>query len=70
MVQGRVDLEGARRHSQMSHALFSLLILNGLRVSEAVGADVEHLEKLLEEGTRLHVRQVQQPGGRPSLGCS
>jgi integrase len=25
------------------HALISLLVLNGLRVSEATGADIEHL---------------------------
>ena len=31
------------------HALISLLALNGLRVSEATGADIEHLG--LERGT-------------------
>jgi len=32
------------------HALISLLALNGLRVSEATGADIEHLG--LERGHR------------------
>ena len=27
----------------LEHALISLLVLNGLRVSEATGADIEHL---------------------------
>ncbi len=32
------------------HALISLLALNGLRMSEAAGADIEHMG--LERGTR------------------
>ena len=36
--------------SALEHALFSLLALNGLRVSEATGADIEHLG--LERGHR------------------
>jgi integrase len=40
----------------LEHALISLLALNGLRVSEATGADIEHLG--LERGhrTRIGVR--------------
>ena len=34
----------------LEHALISLLALNGLRVSEATGADIEHLD--LERGHR------------------
>ncbi|MGD0064681.1 MAG: site-specific integrase [Streptosporangiaceae bacterium] len=58
------------------HALISLLALNGLRVSEATGADIEHLG--LERGHRtltiiLLGRQgrhhpacpAHRPGGRP-----
>ena len=41
------------------HALISLLALNGLRVSEATGADIEHLG--LERGHRtLPLRDVQE----------
>ena len=36
--------------SPAEHALISLLALNGLRVSEATGADIEHLS--LERGHR------------------
>jgi integrase/recombinase XerD len=41
---------GGRLGSPSTHALISLLALNGLRVSEATGADVEHLG--LERGHR------------------
>lgn len=39
----RALLRAARQHGPMSHALFTLLALNGLRITEAVSADVEHL---------------------------
>jgi site-specific recombinase XerD len=42
------------------HALFSLLALNGLRVSEATGADIEHLG--LERGHRTLV--ITRKGGK------
>ena len=43
-------LVAARLGSPAGHALISLLALNGLRVSEATGADIEHLG--LERGHR------------------
>ena len=47
------------------HALISLLALNGLRVSEATGADIEHLG--LERGHRTLTDHPQgRQGGRPS----
>ena len=42
------------------HALISLLALNGLRVSEATGADIEHLE--LERGHRTLT--ITRKGGK------
>jgi integrase/recombinase XerD len=42
------------------HALISLLALNGLRVSEAAGADIEHLG--LERGHRILV--ITRKGGK------
>ena len=42
------------------HALISLLALNGLRVSEATGADIEHLG--LERGRRTLV--ITRKGGK------
>jgi integrase/recombinase XerD len=42
------------------HALISLLALNGLRVSEAIGADIEHLG--LERGHRTLV--ITRKGGK------
>jgi integrase/recombinase XerD len=42
------------------HALISLLALNGLRVSEATGADIEHLG--LERGHRTLV--ITRKGGK------
>src|SRR6202012_1416675 len=44
------------------HALISLLALNGLRVSEATGADIEHLG--LERGHRTLVITSQGRQGR------
>jgi integrase len=44
------------------HALISLLALNGLRVSEATGADIEHLG--LEHGHRNLV--ITRKGHRPA----
>ena len=46
------------------HALISLLALNGLRVSEATGADIEHLG--LERGHRTLVTTRKTPQG---LSC-
>ena len=46
------------------HALISLLALNGLRVSEATGADIEHLG--LERGHRTLV--ITRKGGKVVLG--
>ena len=46
--------------SPAGHALISLLALNGLRVSEAVGADIEHLG--LERGHRTLT--VTRKGGK------
>jgi integrase len=45
------------------HALISLLALNGLRVSEATGADIEHLG--LERGHRTLV--ITREGGKVVL---
>ena len=42
------------------HALFSLLALNGLRVSEAIGAEIEHLG--MERGHRTLA--IMQKGGK------
>src|ERR1700688_3564764 len=42
------------------HALLSLLALNGLRVSEATGADIEHLG--IERGHRTHPGHYPQGG--------
>jgi integrase/recombinase XerD len=44
----------------VEHALISLLALNGLRVSEATGADIEHLG--LERGHRT--RPITRKGGK------
>jgi hypothetical protein len=46
--------------SPLEHALISLLALNGLRVSEATGADVEHLG--LERGHRTLI--ITRKGGK------
>ena len=46
--------------SALEHALISLLALNGLRVSEATGADVEHLG--LERGHRTLT--ITRKGGK------
>jgi len=59
--------------SPVEHALISLLALNGLRVSEATGADIEHLR--LEHGHRtltitgkggkvVTIRSLPAPPGR------
>jgi integrase len=50
----------------VEHALISLLALNGLRVSEATGADIEHLG--LERGHRMLTitRKGRQGGDRPA----
>jgi site-specific recombinase XerD len=49
----------------LEHALISLLALNGLRVSEATGADVEHLG--LERGHRtLTITRIRAPRSSPS----
>jgi integrase len=44
----------------LEHALISLLALNGLRVSEATGADIEHLD--LERGHRTLT--ITRKGGK------
>ena len=44
------------------HALISLLALNGLRVSEATGADIEHLG--LERGHRTLTITRKGKGGK------
>ncbi len=49
-------------HSPAEHALISLLALNGLRVSEATGADIDHLG--LEQGHRTLV--ITRKGGNPA----
>jgi site-specific recombinase XerD len=54
-------LAAAGLGSPAEHALISLLALNGLRVSEATGADIEHLG--LERGHRTLV--VTRKGGGP-----
>ncbi len=62
--------------SPVEHALISLLALNGLRVSEATGADIEHLGLEREHRTLDHHPQGRQgrhdpagaahcPGHRP-----
>jgi integrase/recombinase XerD len=50
----------------VEHALISLLALNGLRVSDATGADIEHLG--LEPG--LPTLTVTRKGGRSSSSRS
>ena len=47
--------------SPLEHALISLLALNGLRVSEATGADIEHLG--LERGHRTLTITRKTPQG-------
>jgi integrase/recombinase XerD len=58
------------------HALISLLALNGLRVSEATGADIEHLglerghrtltiTRLGRQGRHHPARPAYRPGDRP-----
>ena len=51
---------GRRAGSPSEHALISLLALNGLRVSEAIGADIEHLD--LERGHRTLT--ITRKGGK------
>jgi integrase len=53
-------LVAARLGPAAEHALISLLALNGLRVSEATGADIEHLG--LERGHRTLV--ITRKGGK------
>ena len=48
------------------HALISLLALNGLRVSEATGADIEHLG--LERGHRTLRRVARRAGISKAVG--
>jgi hypothetical protein len=48
----------------LEHGLISLLALNGLRVSEATGADIEHLG--LERGHRTSARPPAAPGSASS----
>ena len=49
----------------LEHALISLLVLNGLRVSEATGADIEHLG--LERGHRtLTITLIRAAKSSPS----
>ena len=51
--------------SSAEHALISLLALNGLRISEATGADIEHLG--LERGHRtLTITRGRQGGDHPA----
>src|SRR5580658_10822115 len=50
--------------SPAEHALISLLALNGLRVSEATGADIEHLG--LERGHRTLVITARAARSSPS----
>jgi integrase/recombinase XerD len=51
------------------HALISLLALNGLRVSEATGADIEHLG--LERGHRtLTITRKGEQGGDAPAGAA
>jgi integrase/recombinase XerD len=53
----------------LEHALISLLALNGLRVSEATGADIEHLG--LERGHRTLTitRKGGKIGHRKTIAC-
>src|SRR5690349_10151684 len=52
--------EDLLEHSPAAHVLISLLALNGLRVSEAIGADIEHLG--LERGHRTLI--ITRKGGK------
>jgi integrase len=53
----------------VEHALISLLALNGLRVSEATGADIEHLG--LERGHRtLTITRKDRQGRHDSAGAA
>ncbi len=49
----------------VEHALISLLALNGLRVSEATGADIEHLG-LERQGGHYSAGATHGPGDRPN----
>ncbi len=49
-ARGRHPIRAAGLGSLVEHALVSLFALNGLRVSEATGADIAHLG--LERGQR------------------
>lgn len=53
-------LAAARRHSPRSEALVSLLVLNGLRISEALAATVEDLD--YDRGHR--VLRIRRKGGK------
>jgi integrase len=59
-------LVAARLGPLTEHALILLLVVNGLRVSEASGADVEHLG--LERGHRTLT--ITRKGGEVVTGCS
>ena len=59
-------LVAAGLSSNRDHALASLLALNGLRISEALGADIDHLN--VERGHRtLRILRGDRPRGRALL---
>jgi hypothetical protein len=58
--RGRRAASGRRARPAAGHALISLLALNGLLVSEATGADIEHLG--LERGHRTLI--ITRKGGK------
>ena len=59
-------LVAAGLSSNRDHALASLLALNGLRISEALGADIHHLN--VERGHRtLRILRGDRPRGRALL---
>ncbi len=59
----RALLDHGRDHSSRMHALVALLLLNGLRIAEAVGLDVDDVTAH-DRGHR--VAQLRRKGGRPA----
>lgn len=59
--QARTLLTAAGEHSPRLHALVALLLVDGLRISEALGLDVEHVRDV-DRGHR--VATVRRKGGR------
>lgn len=59
--QARALLAAAAEHSPRMHALVALLLVDGLRISEALALDVHHVRDV-DRGHRI--AQLQRKGGR------